>query len=298
MRHSLKLEEFMKKVFITVLAVVLLLCSCGKYETTDNGKVNIVTTNFAYYDFARAVGGEKVQVNMLVKPASNVHSYEPTPEDIINTSKSDLLICNGGENEKWAENIIKNAEPQNIIRVLDIISVKDEHFHDIDEHVWTSPVNAVKIVKEILNKLVIEDAENKDYYENNANRYILELEELDNNIETIARNSKRNVLVFGDRFPFWHFAERYNFECLSAFGGCAHDSEPDAKTVAMLCDKVRDEKIPVVFYIEMSSDKTARAICEGSDAKPLLLHSCIKKGTYVVKNKFSYCSVFTLFPQS
>ena len=274
MRHGLNLEGIMKKVFISFIAATLLLCGCVRNEINDNGKLNIVTTNFAYYDFARAVGGEKVQINMLIKPATNAHSYEPTPEDIINTSKSDLFICNGGENEKWAENIIKNAKPANVLRVLDIIPVQDKNQHNADEHVWTSPVNAEEIVREILNKLVSVDEENKDYYINNADGYISKLEELDNNIQTMANNSKRNVLVFGDRFPFSHFAERYNFECLSAFGGCAHDSEPDAKTVAMLCDKVKEEKIPVVFYIEMSTDKTAKAVCEGTNAKPLMLHSC------------------------
>ncbi len=281
----------MKRLLISVILLALLLCGCGQNEAGDDGKLNIVTTNFAYYDFALAVAGEKAQVSMLIKPASDVHSYEPTPEDIIKTSKSELFIYNGGENDKWAENIIKNAHIENVLKVLDIIDIDDKHSHSADEHVWTSPLNAVKIINEISDELCNADPLNAEYYSKNAAEYILQIEKLDKDIEETVKNGKRNILVFGDRFPFKHFAERYNLECFSAFGGCAHESEPDARTVAMLCDKVRDEKIPVVFFIEMSSDKTAKAICEGTEAKPRMLHSCHNVSREEFDNGETYLSL-------
>ena len=284
----------MKRLLVCVLALALLLCGCGQVPATDNGKINIVTTIFAYYDFARAVAGDKAEVVMLIKPSADAHSYEPAPADILNVSECDLFIYTGGENDKWAQSIIDNAGTVNALKMLDKTenhTAHEGHGHGVDEHIWTSPLNACLIVQAICDELCTIDPQNGNYYKENASEYINKLNILDADFEEMIKNSARKTVVFGDRFPFLYFAERYNLDCYSAFGGCADESEPDAKTVAELCDKERKENIPVVFYIEMSSDKMAKAIAEDTGAKTAMLHSCHNVSTKEFKDGETYVSL-------
>lgn len=279
----------MKKIFVYILMLVV-LCGCSQ-QNIDSDKLNVVTTNFVYYDFAKNVVGEKAQVTMLVKPSADIHSFEPSPEDIITASGSDLFIYTGGENDAWAQTVIENANIKNTVKMLDYVKVTKENDHEGDEHIWTSPANAVKIVEAVLEQLCRIDAENGEYYAKNAESYINELILLDKEFMQTAENAERKILVFGDRFPFKHLTDRYNLSYYSAFAGCAHESEPDAKTVAELSDKVKNENIPVVFYTEMSNDKMARTIAENTGAKVLRLHSCHNVNTEEFESSESYISL-------
>jgi len=279
----------MKRIFVFLLMLIV-LCGCSQ-KNVESDKLNIVTTNFVYYDFAKNIAGEKANVVMLVKPSTDIHSYEPAPEDIITASYSDLFIYTGGENDIWAQSVIENANITNTVKMLDAVEIKHEHDHEMDEHIWTSPANAIKIVEAICSKLSALEPENSEYYRKNADSYKFELTLLDNEFAETVKNSKRTTLVFGDRFPFKHLTQRYNLSYYSAFGGCAHESEPDAKTVAELCDKVKNENIPVIFYTEMSSDKMARTIAENTGSKVLKLHSCHNVNTEEFESGESYISL-------
>ncbi len=169
----------------------------------------------------------------------------------------------------------------------------DEHVHDAeevheeedsevhhaeeaeyDEHVWTSPKNAILITEKITEALQSADVANAAVYADNSTAYIEQLKTLDAQFEAVVDQAARKVMVFGDRFPMRYFADAYGLTYYAAFPGCAAESEPSAATISFLINEVKAEQIPVVFHIEFSNEKVADAICESTEAKKLLFHSC------------------------
>ena len=146
--------------------------------------------------------------------------------------------------------------------------------HEIDEHVWTSPLNAIKIVEQIKEELCEIDPENASDYEENAEAYVAQLNELDQEFQDVVDHSKRKLMIFGDRFPFRYFAEAYDLDYYAAFSGCASDTEPSAATMAFLINKVRDENIKTVLKMELSNENIAKAIAEATNADVKEFYSC------------------------
>lgn len=280
----------MKKVISIVLifALVLSLSSCD-YQNISNKKVNVVTTIFPFYDFAKNICGSEANITMLLKPGTESHTYDPTPRDIFLIKNSDVFIYTGGESDSWADKILDsvNTKKTKVIRMIDEVdavyeeslegmekSVGEEDDEEYDEHIWTSPKNAILITKAITKELCLADTEKENIYIKNSVNYIKKLNNLDIKIREIVNGSKTKTLVFGDRFPFKYFADEYGLLCYAAFPGCSDKTEAGIKTLNFLINKVKDEKIPVVFYIEFSNQKTADVICEETGAKKLLFHSC------------------------
>ena len=153
---------------------------------------------------------------------------------------------------------------------------QDGHAFEIeyDEHIWTSPVNAMEFTRVIADTLIREDPANRQRYEAGRDAYLEQLYELHQEFLQVVRNEKRDIIVVGDRFPFRYLAEEYGLRYRAAFSGCSTDTEPSAKTIAYLIDKVREEEIPAVYYLELSSHRVSEIIGEETGAQPLLLHSC------------------------
>jgi len=168
---------------------------------------------------------------------------------------------------------IVEAVPEEIAEGMQEEEGEEKEETEYDEHVWTSPKNAKIIVEAIQRALAEADPANTAFYEANAKEYLQKLDALDKDFETAVKNSKRKIMVFGDRFPFRYFADRYGLKYFAAGPGCSTETEASAATIKFLIDKVRAEKIPVVFYIELSNEKIADALCEASGAKKALLHS-------------------------
>jgi zinc transport system substrate-binding protein len=143
-----------------------------------------------------------------------------------------------------------------------------------DEHVWTLPRNAKAIVAAITDALCELDSGNANFFRQNAAEYSAKLDELDASFKAIVDGAKRKTIIFGDRFPFRYLADAYGLEYFAAFPGCSTDTEPSAATVAFLINKVKSEKLPVIYHIELSNEKMADTISEATGAKKLLLHSC------------------------
>ncbi len=276
----------MKKIkILLLLLLVITISGCGR----DNKeyKINIIATNYPGYDFARAITkNSDVNVKMLLKPGSETHDYEPTPQDIIDIQNSNLFIYVGGESDSWIEDVLKDIDTKKtkIIKMMDYVNLfEEEHIQgmetieedekELDEHIWTSPKNVIEIIIKLKEEIKLIDQENSTKYENNANEYIKELEQINNDFEEIVNNAKRKEQIFGDRFPFRYFVEQYGLTYYAAFPGCSEQTEASAKTIAFLIDKVKTDNIPVVFHIELSNGKIANTISKETGAKVLELHS-------------------------
>ena len=293
----------MKKFFALILicTLCLALCACGQQAQAPepDGGVNIVATVFPAYDFARQIAGDDGNVTLLIPPGSEAHSYEPTPQDIIRIQNCDLLVCNGGESEAWLDEILGgmgNEIPTVVmLDCVDALTEEDkdgmqvhehhehhDHDHDhaehedeeYDEHVWTSPVNAQLICRAISAALCQADPAHASDYTARCVDYCAELQELDADFRGVIANAKRHTLIFADRFPVRYFVEEYGLDYFAAFPGCADDTEPSARTVAFLIDRVREEQAPAVLYIEFSNQKMADIVCEDTGCEKLLFNSC------------------------
>ncbi len=367
-----------------VLASAAVLTGCGSAagqnaKKEDDEKLNVVTTLFPYYDFARQIAGDAIDLTMVVPAGMDSHSFEPTPADMRTIQNADVLICNGGAMEHWLTQVLAATDTSDmtVITMMDYVDTYEEeivegmedeshdhshgshghdheaedheyeggadhdheddadhdhdaedhesetdHDHDAhsdetdgtedhdhdhdgdstlpdghyygdghdhsdyvdddghhvdieyDEHVWTSPVNAMKFTEVIADTLSQCDPANETRYEEGKETYLKKLEALHEGFLEVSKNRRRNMIVVGDKFPFRYLAEEYGFDYRAAFSGCSTDTEPSAKTIAYLIDKVRMEEIPVVYYLELSSHRVSEIIGEETGAKPELLHSC------------------------
>ncbi len=267
-----------------LLCCAALLCAPAVHASQE--PLSIVCTIFPAYDFARQLAGNTAQVTLLLPPGGDCHSYEPSPRDIIRIQEADLFLYGGGESDHWVEEILSSMgdDAPRAFRLTDCVTLLAEettesmeaHHEEaeMDEHVWTSPKNAMRIVEDLSAALCEIAPENADAYGAALAGYLGELEALDAAFEETVAQGKRDLIVFGDRFPFRYFAHDYHLRYDAAFPGCSEDSEPSVRTVISLVETVRAEQVPVIFYIEFSSRKTADILAEETGAKELLFHSC------------------------
>lgn len=281
----------MRKIFTFILTAALvfsLFAGCTQRPAPeDSGRLSVVTTLFAPYDFVRAVTGDLADIAMLLPPGSESHSYEPSPKELLNLQNSDVFVCGGGESDAWVDKILSAMDTTQlrIVRMMDSVETVEEALLEgmepeeeeegaYDEHVWTSPKNAKKIVRAIAAAICAADPENADIYEKNTTAYLAELDDLDAAFQAVVDGGSRKTLVFGDRFPFRYFADAYGLRCAAAFPGCAAETEASANSIRILVQRIQTEQIPVVLYIELSNARIAQTIADATGAQPRLFHAC------------------------
>ena len=270
---------------------------------SSEAKVSIVCTNFAEYDFARAIAGDTAEITMLLKPGAESHTYEPSPEDIIRIQDSDMFVYVGGDSDEWVADILDSMDQSqmHVFKLMDQVdTVEEEHVEgmeteeeetkseqdeknlgksqpeeepELDEHVWASPVNAMQIVEKMSAQIADIDPDHRADYEKNAADYIGKIRKLDEQFQDITANAARKEIIVADRFPFLYFVKEYGLKYYAAFPGCASNTQPSAQTVAFLIDKVKEDQIPMVFHMELSNEQMANSIAEATGAKSELLNA-------------------------
>lgn len=277
------------KKFLPVLLIILLIfsgCSAGNTGVTDNETLTITATIFPQYDFLREITkGADVQLDMLIPPGKEVHGFESTLSDISKVSESDLFVYVGSEDDKWVEEIPDSTNTR--LALTDIITEYD------DEHVWTSPKNAIKIVEALCDTLCSIDEKNSEIYKENTSSYVTKLKELDKAFESTVKKSENATVVFAERFPFLNLAKDYAISYYSAFEGCSTETEAGIKTINSLVEKVKEENIPAIFIIEFSDAVVAEKISEETGAEILQFHSCHNVTDDEFENGETYLSLMT-----
>ena len=287
----------MKKRFVLILLAILLLSGCGPLQEKTE-KIQIVATIFPLYDFAREIAGEDAEVKMLLKPGAEVHSYEPTPQDIIAIQNCDVFLYIGGESDEWVRNVLSSVDTSRmqVLTLMDCVDAAEEaesgfawsgedghdHDHDghdhgdaeYDEHIWPSPKNAILMAEAIGKAIQAADRGSAEYYQTHTEEYTEKLRALDSELTKTVKEAKRELLIFADRFPFLYLARDYGLEYYAAYPGCSSEAEPSAATVAAIIEEVKQSGVPAIFYIELSNRLMADTIAEATGAEELLLHSC------------------------
>ena len=275
------------------LIIIIALIAFGAFLIPRLGSKSnprIIASNFIGYDFARAITGDSSNISMLIKPGADIHAFAPTPEDIASIQQSDLFIYVGGESDKWITDLLNSNDisPDKTLRLMDLVEPKLEELPEgadssaynssdsspeYDEHIWTSPVNAIALVRGIESKLSAIHPDQKSTYAANADAYVSRLSSIDQSIRDIVASSRIHELIFGDRFPFRYFVDEYGLSYYAAFPGCSEQTEASSKTIAFLIDKAKSDNIRTILKTELTSDKLARAIADEVGATVLTLHA-------------------------
>lgn len=271
-----------------------------KRERIGNNKIKIITTIFPTYDFTKNILGDKGDVELLLKPGVEPHAFAPTPNDIKNINNADIFIYTNNVMEPWVSKIVKQAEKEGV-KILDVskgIDVQiNKHKHEnaneftnendshcceedheyknismIDPHIWVNPEFAKQIVKNILDEVVKADKNNKEYYKENADKYLDELDKLDKDFIDMFNKSKIKEIVFAGHVTFSYFADRYGINIVSVYLGFSPDAEPSVKKIAEIMKHVKEHKPKYIFHEELVNPRVAKLISDETKAKVEMLH--------------------------
>lgn len=282
----------MKKL-ICILVIMTLSISvftgCGKANGEKKEKISIVTTIFPEYDWIKQLtkGNDNVEITMLLDKGVDLHSYQPTVDDIMKISDCDMFVYVGGESDGWVEDAL--AEKKNkdmvVVNLLDALGdtakeeelvegmeaeaeeEEEEEGPEYDEHVWLSVKNAKVLCQYMEKQLETIDEANKELYEKNLGAYIKELEGLDQDYEIAVKEASKKTVLFGDRFPFRYLVDDYGLSYYAAFVGCSAESEASFETVTFLAGKVDELDLNTILTIEKSDGKIAETIKDNTKEK-------------------------------
>lgn len=271
-------------------------CSCGEVERST-GKISVVTTIFPYYDFARSVSKGTCDVDMLLKPGSDVHSFEPTPSDILKIRNADLFIYNGGESDEWVDSILESlgdTDKPVVMKMTDYVKPltemdADHHAEDEeDEHIWTSLDNAKTLVSKISDEVSKLDQKHKTVYNKNSLDYIEKISKVQSEIENTVNSSESKKIVVGDRFPLLYFATEFSLDWECAFPGCSTETEPSLDRLSKLTDTIEKDKIKTILKLEMSENKVADTLADETNTKVRTFYSAESVSKEDFANNITY----------
>ena len=289
----------MKKIIALIVALVLCLsvfagCASDKTEKTENGKFKITVSIYPLYDWMKNLtrDAENVELNLLVGNGTDMHSYQPTADDMVGIAGSDMFVYVGGESDKWVDdamNGIISTDKTEVVNLLEALGDKvkteeavegmqteeEEEEEAADEHIWLSLKNAEELCQSLGDRLQKSDAKNAEVYRKNTESYSAELKALDASYADALSAKKNDTLLFADRFPFRYLTDDYHLKYYAAFAGCSAESEASFETVAFLSDKLRELALPAIITIDGSDQKIAKTVKEtsGCDVSILTLNS-------------------------
>ena len=296
------MKTYIKKTLALILALLLAACclsGCGskgdnsmpESADTKTGSLKIVTTIFPVYDWVMNVLGDNpagAEVIMLLDNGVDLHSFQPTVEDMMDISSCDLFIYVGGESDKWINDVLKGADNENMTTLDLPVRLEEEEAEGMqpeeaeeeegsyDEHIWLSLKNASSLTGRIEEALEKIDPDNAEVYKANAAAYIEKINALDAEYEAVVSASSVKTLVFGDRFPFVYMTSDYGLDYFAAFLGCSAESEASFETVTFLANKVDELGLRSIMTIEGSDGKiadTVRKTTKKGDQQILTLDS-------------------------
>nr|WP_246565695.1 zinc ABC transporter substrate-binding protein [Tissierella carlieri] len=295
------------------------MSGCSKntdHEEINSGRLKIITTLFPQYDFVKEIGKDKVDVNLLLPPGVESHSYEPTPKDMVDIKNADIFIYTGEYMEPWAKKIADNIEGYNLI-ITDAsegVELLEGHGHEEDEHegheneedenedhahdhsdkdphIWLDPIYAQKMIDNITVALTKADKENKEFYIKNAEEYKKQLDLLDKEIAEALEKVNSKKVIYGGHSAFSYFARRYNLEFITPYNGFSPNAEPTPKMIIELIKNIEDAGVKSIFYEELIDPKVAKIISSETGAKMILLHGAHNLSKEEIESDVRYIDI-------
>lgn len=293
--------KFKYYIIVMMALLLMILTSCNTVYTADDGNFSVVCTAFPQYDWVRHIadGSDKLDVTYLADNGTDMHSYQPSAEDIIKIADCDVLISVGGTSEKWIDDAaVNNPKSGRIhLRLTDILGNDVMTIHDghpVDEHVWLSLRNAIKFCGSICEALSKVDEENAELYRINTKKYTDDLDYVDRVAAEFIASAPRDTIVVADRFPLRYTLRDYGIKYHAAFEGCSSDSEVTFETVIHLSETVDLMNIGAVITMDDSDGKIAEAVisnAKNEDIEIYKLNSMQSVSAEDIKNGIDYISV-------
>ncbi len=273
------MKRFLSLIFI--VTIIFSLTACTKVERTH--RISVVATIFPYYDFAKNVAGDYADVEMLLPAGSDVHSFEPTAEDIKKIQNCDLFIYNGGESDAWVDTILESIDKGNgpvcmkMMTYIKGLKEQDENHNfgdEYDEHIWTSPRNASNLLGMVESNLQRLDPANTSHYEENCKKYAAEIYSISQTIEQNIKSAKKSRIIVGDRFPLIYFVNQYDLRWDCAFPGCSTETEPSLARMSELENKLKMGQYRAVIKLANSGNNVADTLAEDTGVKVVTFYDC------------------------
>ena len=293
---------YAKKAVLPLLLLLSLLLSCqpAKESAEEAKKLTVVATIFPLYDFARNIGGDKINVTMLLPPGVEAHHFELKPKDIIKVSKSDVFLFTNFEMEQWAYKIINAADKNTNMLAVEtgegavlLTLTEKEHRHQasaFDPHIWLDMDNALKMVDNITAAFIRKDLRNSDYYKKNAEVYKQKLTALDQRYHMELSKCKSRTVLHAGHWAFAYLAKRYNLKYIAAYNVSA-DAEPAPQKIIALVEQVKREKVLCIYYESMINPRLATTISSETGAVLLRLNNGHDVSEASMKNGETFISL-------
>lgn len=283
---------------LTKILLILLLGCFSAFAQESKVKLEVVTTLFPTYDFAKQIGQDKVNISLLLPPGVESHTFEPKPQDVVRINKADVFIYTVKDMEPWVEDLLKGVSSKNLAIVDSSLGIElmsgddhehehaeeDEHGHHHqgkkDPHIWVDLGHAQTMVDTIAKALADKDPDNREFYLKNAEEYKIKLAEIDSRFKETLSTAKHKTIIYGGHFAFGYFTRRYGLEHASPYDGFSPNAQPSPKAIGDLIKKLRTSGIKYIYYEELLDPKVARVIAQETGAKLELLHAAhnISKG--------------------
>lgn len=305
---------------LSILIILSIMPGCGNStdNTSENKKLSVVTTIFPIYDWAKEIAAntDNTEFTMLLDNGVDLHSYQPTADDILKISKCDMFIYVGGESDEWVNDALKESVNKDmvVINLLDVLGSKvkeeevvegmqddededdgeDEEETEYDEHVWLSLKNAKTLCQYISDKFCEIDKNNKETYTANTKAYLEKLNTLDSEYKKAVDEAAVKTVVFGDRFPFRYLVDDYGLSYYAAFVGCSAETEASFKTIVFLANKVDELGLKSILQIESADGSIAKTIknnTKSKNQKILTLDSIQSATSKDIENGTTYISI-------
>ncbi len=304
-------------VSIALAIVAAMVAGCGATPAnapsfqTDGGKVRVATSFFPMYEFARAVGGDQIDLVNMMPTGAEPHDWEPTPAHIKVLNQADVFIYNGAGMEHWVEKTLDSLDNPDLIvveasRGFDLVAGHEDHNHageepaehhgedghdhgGLDPHIWLDPLGAIHQVEAIRDALIEADPGNREAYQQNARRYIAQLEGLHQSYEEGLKVCRRDEF-FTSHAAFGYLARRYHLE-EHAIAGLAPEHEPRPQEMARIVKEAREHDVKYIFFETLVRDKVARTVAEEIGAETLVLNPLEGLTPEEIKAGKSYISV-------
>ena len=317
-----------------LLAAALLQAACGIKSETEGAskKISVIAVTYPQYDWLKNVLGgraDAVDLKLLIKNGADLHSYQPSAQDIAAIAGANMVVYVGGESDEWIEKALAATPKEgrievNMMKVLgdrvkeeEVVEgmqvetkeiteenhehAKGHHHHDEeeevenDEHIWLSLKNAEILVKALAESIAKLDTAHATEYHMNAALYIAKISALDAQYRATMENATLKTILFGDRFPFRYLVDDYGIKYYAAFVGCSAESEASFETITFLAGKIDSLALPAIFTIDGSDGKIARAILDASkkskNAEVLMLNSMQSVKDEQIKAGADYLSI-------
>lgn len=272
----------MKRLTKIILGVALtsLLVACGntaKKDKKEADKLQVVTSFYPMYDFAKKVTGDKAEVTVLTEAGVEPHDYEPSAKDLAKIQNADVFIYNSNEMETWVRDVLASIDTKKVKVIeasqgIDLMKATEEHEHEgddshdhqLDPHVWLDPVLAKKEVETITKGLVEVDTPNKDIYEKNSTDFTQKLNKLNEAYVDATKDATQKTFVT-QHTAFSYLAKQYGLKQV-AISGISPDQEPTPKELKNIEDLVKKDNIKVIYTESSASSKVAETITSATGA--------------------------------